>query len=689
MRIRLVIASCLCAVLLAACATPSTPTTAPTLSVNATYLAFPGTTTGVVAVTATGPWTATTDQTWLQLSPSSGSGTGNLELTVDRSGLQPGSYAGSVLVSEGDQHAVISVYMRFPRVSGNITGPTLSGLATSVGTAALASPPASHVRHEVLMEVDPGYLQLRAAGGVQGGRLSAQQVTPADVRDAAGRIAGDHGMRVTGLLAPNLPWVVVSTGGLSAQQAARALRADRRVAAAQLNDIVPLSTVRSLTSGPRVQTQATPSDPYYSDQWDMSMLGMPSAWSTTTGSASVLVAVVDSGVMESHPDLSANIAYPGYDFVLDTPGATTPLSDGSYHGTHVAGIVGAVGNNGKGIAGTNWTVGILPVRVCDINGCTLSNLIRGIEYAAGMSVYNSNGTLVTPPRQANVMNLSLGAAVTTPAEEAGIEAAAAAGTTIVAAAGNDSTNCTAPPQYGMQTSPSGVSFPAAYPAAIAVGSVDYDEGAGTYAASCFSNTGPQLAVAAPGGWLFNNSKPVPPPSGFADLSKYGAFGILSTYWDAASNSATYALDEGTSMAAPHVAGVAALMDAVNPELTPVLVKLILENTTGTSTFDPALGWGLVDPSSAISFAQSNAAAQATGFIVRLEQGGTVLQQVHADPGGSFRFTGVPAGTYTVVGGNDPNHDGILGEPGEFYGTTTVTVSDTGDVTGQGLNARLQ
>ena len=90
---------------------------------------------------------------------------------------------------------------------------------------------------------------------------------------------------------------------------------------------------------------------------------MPAAWDTDTGSSDVVVAVVDSGVMGSHPDLQANVPYAGYDFVLNQAGATTPASDGAYHGTHVAGTIGAVAGNGAGVAGMNWHVSILPVRV--------------------------------------------------------------------------------------------------------------------------------------------------------------------------------------------------------------------------------------------------------------------------------------------------------------------------------------
>ena len=142
---------------------------------------------------------------------------------------------------------------------------------------------------------------------------------------------------------------------------------------------------------------------------------MPATWDTDTGSSDVVVAVVDSGVMRSHPDLQANVPYAGYDFVLNQAGATTPVSDGAYHGTHVAGTIGAAAGNGAGVAGVNWHVSILPVRVCDATGCGTAATMRGIEYAAGLSVYDGNGALVTPPAQARVINLSLGGPSALPA----------------------------------------------------------------------------------------------------------------------------------------------------------------------------------------------------------------------------------------------------------------------------------
>jgi len=144
------------------------------------------------------------------------------------------------------------------------------------------------------------------------------------------------------------------------------------------------------------------------------------------------------------------------------------------------------------------------------------------------------------------------------------------------------------------------------------------------------------------------------------------------------------------MAAPHVVGLAALMLAENPQLTPTNVKLILENTaTGGGTYSAYLGYGLIVPSNAINDARNSATANSSDFTVELLQGGALVGKTRADADGNFTLTNVPAGSYTLEAGNDANHNGVLGDVGEFYGQTTVTVGGSGDVTGVGLNVQLQ
>jgi len=316
----------------------------------------------------------------------------------------------------------------------------------------------------------------------------------------------------------------------------------------------------------------------------LSRIAPSSPWvvvDTSGGSASQSIRslAVDTGVMASHPDLQANVAYAGYDFVLNQPGATTPTSGATYHGTHVAGTIGAVEGNGLGVVGMAWHLKILPVRVCDRNGCPLSAVVRGIEYAAGIPIDDGHGGLVSAPARAGVINISPGGASGTTAEQDALSAAAANGTTIVAAVGNDGTNCSYPVQFDAALSPSLVSYPAAYPQTIAVGSVDYDQDIGYVAASCFSNggapTGGQgVTVSAPGGFLFDSGTPVSIPSGITDEGGWSALGNVDTWWASGSTPA-YASLVGTSMATPHVVGLVALMLAENASLSPDQIKLTL------------------------------------------------------------------------------------------------------------------
>ena len=663
------------------------------------YVSFDGTSSATVSVTANGSWTAQTDQSWLSLSPSSGSGNATLTLTVNRTGLTPGDYAASVLLKGADPLETVTVYMRFAQVSGNITGPTGQILPQSVNAAPAVAPGAKYAPGQVLAKVSAGYLATQGASPQSlGGRITPQSITPQAVQSAAATIAKAHGLSVQSFIAPGSPWAVLSTNGKGVAQAVTALRGDGRVAAAQPNYLVHASSASVPVKTAGVTAQAVPTDPLYQYQWDMSLLGMSNAWDTDIGSSDVVVAVVDSGVMGSHPDLQANVPYAGYDFVLDQAGATTPASDGEYHGTHVAGTIGAVTGNATGIAGMNWHVSILPVRVLSSSGGTVDGVARGIKYAAGLPVYNANNVLITPPTQARVINLSLGASAPSLLIDDAIAQATGNGTVVVAAAGNDpkNTNCTNPPSFNAGVSPDPVAYPAAYPTTIAVGSIDYDEGTGNFAATCFSDNGAPtsdsqgVTVVAPGGFLFNNGTVVGLPSGMPSPGNWAGLGIVSTWWNSSTNTNSYASLVGTSMAAPHVAGLAALMLAENPKLTPTQVKLMLEQTAyGGSSSNQYLGYGLILPTNAINDARNSATANASDFVVELLQGGTLVEQARADAGGNFTLANVPAGTYTVEAGNDANHNGVLGDVGEFYGTTTVTVGSGGDVTGVGLNVQLQ
>jgi len=280
---------------------------------------------------------------------------------------------------------------------------------------------------------------------------------------------------------------------------------------------------------------ATPDDPYYSTQAPyLNRLEMPAAWNFTTGGPDVVIAVLDTGVNINHPDLASgiwtnpgeiagnDIDDDGNGFIDDVNGWNFALNnktvaDDYGHGTHVAGIAAARINNGTGIAGMAGGATIMPVKVFfpppNVLG-TYEDLIRAIIYAT------DNG--------ANVINMSLGATSYSRGEEAAVDYAWNHGVVVVAAAGNTGRNT--------------YHYPAAHANAIAVAATDAnDQRAG------FSTYGDFVDVAAPG------------------------VSVLSTLM-----SGGYGGMSGTSMATPHVAGLAALLFSLNPQLTNAQVRDLIE-----------------------------------------------------------------------------------------------------------------
>jgi serine protease len=350
-----------------------------------------------------------------------------------------------------------------------------------------------------------------------------------------------------------------------------------------------------------VKTQKTPNDPYYGLQWHYPLINLPQAWDFTTGtpaSGDVVVAVIDTGVMLAHADLSAKLLRDGvgnvvgYDFVsniassndgdgidpnANDPGDESTPSSSSWHGTHVAGTVAAGSDNGVGVSGVSWGARIMPVRVIGKNGGSSYDVMQGIRYAAGMA--NDSGTL--PARRADIINLSLGCQNCFSASEQTLfNQVRAAGVIVVAAAGNEST--------------SQLLYPASYAGVVSVSAVAIDSSRAPY-----SNFGSMIDVAAPGGDISRDRN----ADGYAD-------GILSTLVSSSLGS-DYRFYQGTSMAAPQIAGVVALMKAVHPGLTPsdfdaMLASGLLANDLGAAGRDDVYGWGLIDAAKAVLAAQSAA-----------------------------------------------------------------------------------
>ena len=318
------------------------------------------------------------------------------------------------------------------------------------------------------------------------------------------------------------------------------------------------------------ETFATiPNDPQFPNQWGLNRIGCPDAWDLTTGDPAIVVAVVDTGVDLNHPELTT-LLVPGQDFVDFPPGSIPKpgwVFEGDYtgvdstpqdevgHGTHVAGTISCLSNNGTGVAGVAWNVRLMPVKVLARIRNTTTNQVSG----SGSAAHIAAGIRWAVDNGARVINMSLGGYVDTIVEREAVAYAVSKGVVVVAAMGND--NTAAP------------SYPAAYTDVIAVAATDSAD----HRAS-FSNTGPHIDISAPG------------------------VGVVSTYWDD-----TYASLSGTSMASPHVAGVAALVLSRNRALTAADVGNILRTTARPLRDNPAdpvpnnsYGYGLVQAAAAVS-----------------------------------------------------------------------------------------
>lgn len=327
-----------------------------------------------------------------------------------------------------------------------------------------------------------------------------------------------------------------------------------------------------------------PNDPLFSQQWALTGavggVNAPAAWDLETGSASVTVAVIDTGITD-HPDLAGRFL-PGYDFIQGIAGANDP-GDGTsdnqcgpgipgepsfFHGTFVSGLIAANTDNGVGIAGLDWKAMILPVRVLGQCGGTFDQILDGILWAVGAPVAG----VPLNPNPARVLNLSLGGDTPCPQSvQDAINTALAQGVVIAVAAGNSSEDA-------------GNSAPANCSGVITVGASTRQGDITSY-----SNFGSRVDVSAPGG-----------DGAMADL-------ILSTGNDgsAGPGNPDYEYAAGTSFAAPHVAGVASLMIARNANLTPGRIQDIITGATRNFAHGTACGLsglcgsGLLDASLAL------------------------------------------------------------------------------------------
>jgi len=376
-------------------------------------------------------------------------------------------------------------------------------------------------------------------------------------------------------------------------------------------------------------------DPYRSQQWNLDTVRAEQAWPSGDGTGTT-IAVLDTGFDPSHPDLAANVAGTYNAVTGGSDVAVTNSACGS-HGTHVAGIAAAVANNGVGIAGAAPGAKLLLVDIGNASqsGCPMTStaLISALQY-----VTNAGGT----PR-ARVVNMSLGATndLGQGVRDA-LTAAQQAGIVLVAAAGNDQT-----------TQPTPVAYPAAYPQVLAVGATTPSDTLAFY-----SDRGPQLWVVAPGGGTATDAGTKP------DM-------ILSTWYDFSTSppTETYAYDEGTSMASPLVAALAAQLLTSRPAATPDQIATALAQGAtdlGAAGRDATYGYGLVDA------VNSKAALAATSPLTLHTSDGRTFDVVRGVP---FTVPNLPVGNVTFTAGTDDNGDGTLGDAGgELLGRASASVA---------------
>ncbi|GGH93396.1 S8 family serine peptidase [Arthrobacter liuii] len=379
---------------------------------------------------------------------------------------------------------------------------------------------------------------------------------------------------------------------------AKVVKASHRLSAEEstrvLESIAADNNVASVEPDILMHPTSTPNDTYYSKQWALSDptagIRVPSVWDKTTGTGQI-VAVIDTGIT-AHSDLNANVIA-GYDMIADptasgdgdgrdpdpsdpgdyrTSGAcgSTSAANSSWHGTHVAGIIAAVANNGEGVTGGAPGVKIEPVRALGDCGGYLSDVSDSITWASG-------GAVTGVPANANpaeTINLSVGGtAACSSTLQAAIDGAVSRGSTVFVAAGNES-------------QPAANNAPANCNNVVTVAASNQSGSKASY-----SNYGAAVDVVAPGG-------------------DTGA-GILSTYnaGTTTPGAETYGYMMGTSMATPMAASVGALMKAADPSLTPAQIKAKLKATARAlpGTCSGGCGAGLIDASAAVVFPGAPAA----------------------------------------------------------------------------------
>jgi subtilisin family serine protease/subtilisin-like proprotein convertase family protein len=379
-----------------------------------------------------------------------------------------------------------------------------------------------------------------------------------------------------------------------------------------------------------VKTLATPDDPRFGELWGLHNTGQSGgtagadikaveAWDISTGSQDIIIGVIDSGMDYNHPDLIDNRwvnpgSLPGSTYGYSTLNAEQDPMDSDSHGTHVAGTIGASGNNATGVVGVNWNVTLLPCQFLGPTGGSTAGAIECINYFTDLKLNHGVDIKAT--------NNSWGGGGFSETLRAAIQSGGDAGILFIAAAGNDGVDADSTPMY-----------PAAYDldVIVSVASTDRNDNL-----SIFTNGASNYGLTS------------------VDLGAPGS-AILSTV-----PGGGYASYSGTSMASPHVAGAAALLWSVNPDITPLEMKAILMDS-GDSL--PAL----------------------EGKTVSGKRVNLVNAMVEADPTPSFKLTLAPR-TQQITAGDAAQYTLDIGNIADWMGDVALSVDVQPVLEGVSLSA---
>lgn len=358
-------------------------------------------------------------------------------------------------------------------------------------------------------------------------------------------------------------------------------------------------------AGPDYILQAcstTSNDPYRANQWAIEKIHLDTAWDITSGSSSVTVGVIDTGIDALHPDLSGRVNISASrSFLSGTTQVEVP-TDPAGHGTHVAGIIGAKGNNGAGVVGSNWQILLVSLKAFDETGCGYaSNVARAINYADGLDI--------------PILNLSAGWAPSNMRYDMALDSAIENYSgLLVCSAGNDYSNTDYYNYYPTSYSQTNI---------LSVGASNESN-----SRVSFSNYGAEsVDVFAPGDNILSCYPTEICSSGRCDADTHVANG--------------YHYMSGTSMAAPYVAGVAALMLAANHSLSPAQLKQIIidYSTTSSSLSNYCVSGGVVNAYSSVLHAISPQTIESgKAYSVSIGAGEQLWYKFTAPVGGMYYFT---------------------------------------------------